>query len=124
MEAPSPLCPTASSCIAMALCSAPRAALGRLLLLGSWYLGFAFEGHGRIQLVQKGISSRICLVDVTAESQGLVERCPLLRRGSGTMYSVSWVEMNVHYKICVGDELQRHSKSHTTLFNQVLMFSE
>lgn len=74
----SPLWPNVSACAALALGSAPQAALCRLLLLGDGHLGFASEGPCRIQLVEMGISSRISQAELTAESQRLVQGCPLL----------------------------------------------
>lgn len=74
----SPLSSAVSSSAALALCSAPLATLCRLLLLRDGCLNFAFEGLCRIQLVEMGISNRISQAELTAESQWLVQRCPLL----------------------------------------------
>lgn len=79
-ESFSSLCPTVSSCVALVLSGAPWVALCRLLLLGCGCLGFAFEGLGRIQFVEIGISCRVSWAGLAAERQWLVQGCPLLQR--------------------------------------------
>lgn len=58
--------------------SAPHPSLGRLFLLWGRQLCFAPEGFAGVQLVDRRLSGVVGHTGLTVETQGLVERRPLL----------------------------------------------